>query len=99
MWETDEKTLDQTDLREPPMFKVYLNNDDYTPMDFVVMVLVTIFHKDSATAQRIMLNIHRKGRGLCGIYPHAVAETKVRQVEALAEKNRFPLHCCMEEDG
>lgn len=84
-------------LDEPPMFKVILLNDDYTPMDFVVMILMGVFHKDRTEAEKIMLQVHNEGSGLCGIYPHDVAETKVTAVECLADESRYPLRCVMEE--
>lgn len=97
-WETNEETLDRAELKEPPMYKVILNNDDYTPQDFVVMVLMNIFRKDQDTAYHIMMNVHKKGKGICGVYTFEVAETKVKQVEALAEKHKYPLLCTMEEE-
>ncbi|KWT81175.1 MAG: ATP-dependent Clp protease adapter ClpS [Nitrospirota bacterium] len=85
-------------LKLPPMFKVYLLNDDYTTMDFVVTVLETIFHKTAAEATQIMLHVHKQGSGLCGVYTKDIAETKVVRVRELAEKNDFPLMCMMEEE-
>lgn len=98
MWETREDVLDKTDLKEPPMYKVLLNNDDYTPMDFVVMVLMKIFHRSEQDAYAIMMNVHKQGKGLCGVYTFEVAEAKVRQVEALSHKHKYPLLCTMEQD-
>ncbi len=96
----DERFLEDvafyTELKEPPMFKVLLLNDDYTPMDFVVMVLKSVFHKNKEEAFKIMMNVHEKGSGLCGIFPYALAEAKVKNVESLAEKNEYPLSCSME---
>ena len=86
-----------TELSEPPMYRVVLLNDDYTPMDFVVMVLMRIFHKDQAAAESIMMNVHKQGRGECGIYTYEVAETKVQTVKAVAQSNKYPLRCVMEE--
>ncbi len=86
------------DVEEPPMYKVMLLNDDYTTMEFVVEVLIYVFRKSSEDAMRIMLNVHRVGIGVCGIYPFEVAETKVDTVEALARENGFPLKCVMERD-
>ncbi len=82
--------------RKPRMYKVILHNDDYTSMDFVTGVLETIFHKPPVVATQIMLQIHRKGHGVCGIYPRDVAESKVKQVEARAAEAGFPLLCTME---
>lgn len=86
-----------TELSEPPMYRVLLLNDDYTPMDFVVAVLMRVFHKDQPAAERIMLNVHRQGKGECGIYTYEVAETKVETVKALAQAGKHPLRCVMEE--
>lgn len=83
---------------EPPLFKVLLLNDDYTTMEFVVQVLMYVFHKNEEDAMRIMLNVHREGVGICGVYPYEVAETKVGAVEALAQENGFPLKCTMERE-
>ena len=84
-------------LQEPRQFKVLLHNDDYTTMDFVVEVLMSIFGKSEAEALAIMLNVHEKGTGVCGIYTAEVAETKVHLVHQLARKKSFPLRCSMEE--
>ena len=86
------------DLQEPPMYKVLLLNDDYTTMDFVVEILMYVFHKSIETATQIMLNVHRDGKGLCGVYTFDVAETKVLTVEALARERGFPLKCAMEKE-
>ncbi len=86
------------DVKEPSMYKVLLLNDDYTTMDFVVEVLRFVFHKSVMDATQIMLNVHRNGFGLCGIYPFEVAETKVNTVETLARENGFPLKCIMERE-
>ena len=84
---------------EPPMYKVLLLNDDYTTMDFVIAVLVQVFGKTAEDATRIMLDVHRRGAGVCGVYPFEVAETKVDTVHSLARGNGFPLKCTMERDG
>lgn len=97
MAETKGEVLEKQKIKEPPMYKVILSNDDYTTMDFVVMVLMAIFHKSRSEAQKIMMSVHRQGKGLCGVYPFDVAETKVKQVELIAEKHKFPLKCSMEE--
>ncbi len=85
-------------VERPRMYKVYLLNDDYTSMDFVIDVLMTIFHKSYHDAERIMLEIHQKERGLCGVYSFEIAETKVMQVSKLAREQGFPLKCTMEEE-
>lgn len=84
-------------LKQPPMFKVLLLNDDYTPMEFVIYVLETFFKMDRKQATRVMLNVHTKGKGVCGIYTRDVSETKVSQVNEYARTNNHPLMCDMEE--
>lgn len=84
-------------LKRPPLFKVILLNDDYTPMEFVVLVLERFFQKDKETATRIMLHVHTRGVGVCGVYTKDVAETKVTQVNEFARANQHPLMCDMEE--
>ncbi|MGH8743709.1 MAG: ATP-dependent Clp protease adapter ClpS [Burkholderiales bacterium] len=84
-------------LKAPPMFKVVLLNDDYTPMDFVVAVLQTIFFMNREQATQIMLKVHREGMGVCGVYPKDVAATKVEQVVSFAKQHQHPLQCVMEE--
>ena len=83
-------------LKPPPMFKVMLLNDDYTPMEFVVMVLQEYFNRDLETATQIMLKIHHDGRGVCGVYSKDVAGTKVELVLAAARRGGHPLQCIME---
>lgn len=78
------------------MYRVLMHNDDYTTMDFVVAVLVVIFGKPFDEAERIMLNVHRKGVGICGVYPQEIAETKIAQVHERAQESGFPLRCSME---
>ena len=98
--EVEEHVESETDqeVEEPPMYRVLLLNDDYTTMEFVVEVRVYVFQKSPEEATRIMLNVHRKGVGVCGIYPYEVAETKVDTVETLARENGFPLKCIMERE-
>ncbi|MEO8991396.1 MAG: ATP-dependent Clp protease adapter ClpS [Nitrosospira sp.] len=84
-------------LKPPPMFKVILLNDDFTPMDFVVAVLQTFFSKNREQATQIMLKVHLDGAGICGVYPNDVATTKVEQVVAFARQHQHPLRCVMEE--
>src|SRR5262245_32956827 len=86
-----------TQKQEPPMYKVVLLNDDYTPMQFVVTLLETIFQKSPAEAFRIMMHVHVNGRGIAGVYPWEVAETKVDQVAALASEAGFPLKATLED--
>jgi ATP-dependent Clp protease adaptor protein ClpS len=81
----------------PPMYKVLLLNDDYTPMEFVVLVLQKFFGMTRERATQVMLKVHREGMGVCGVYPHDVASTKVQQVAGYARKHQHPLQCVMEE--
>lgn len=87
----------EEELQEPPFYRVLLHNDDYTTMEFVVEVLQKIFHKSSVEATQIMLLVHNKGTGICGLYTAEVAETKVELVHHMAKKSGFPLQCSMEE--
>ena len=89
--------LVENELQEPRQFKVLLHNDDYTTMEFVVEILMTIFNKTETEAVMIMVNVHEKGIGLCGIYTAEVAETKVHLVHQMARARAFPLRCSMEE--
>jgi ATP-dependent Clp protease adaptor protein ClpS len=84
-------------LSQPPMYKVLLLNDDFTPMDFVVSILQTIFYKKKEEAVRITMNVHTSGIGVCGVYTKDIAETKVQQVIAYAQENQHPLQCTLEE--
>lgn len=96
----EETTLveEEEDLKEPSMYKVLLHNDDYTTMEFVVEVLMFVFNKSVEEATRIMLNVHRQGLGVCGVFTYEVAETKVNTVDNLAREKGFPLKCTMEEE-
>ena len=85
------------DTQEPPLYRVLLHNDDYTTMEFVVHVLMAVFRKPLEEATRIMLNVHREGIGLCGVFTFEVAETKVDTVTRLARDNGHPLKCTMEK--
>ena len=85
-------------LDEPPMYRVVLHNDDYTTMEFVVHILKTIFHKSEQESERIMLDVHKKGKGVCGVYTREIAQTKVEQVKVLAKQNQFPLLATYEID-
>ena len=90
------KTTATPKLKEPDEYKVILLNDDYTTMDFVVEVLMVIFHKKIDDAEKIMLDIHKKGKGLVGIYTYDIAATKAEQVHIAARENQFPLRCIVE---
>lgn len=84
-------------VQQPALFKVLMHNDDYTTMEFVIEMLTRVFHKAPAEANRIMLNIHYKGLGICGVYPFEIAETKVARVHSLAKEAGHPLKCSLEE--
>lgn len=88
----------KTRTARPPFYKVMLLNDDYTPMDFVVLILKQVFHKLHDDAINIMLEVHQRGAGICGIFTRDVAETKVDQVVAIARKSEHPLQCVMEKE-
>jgi ATP-dependent Clp protease adaptor protein ClpS len=89
------KTL--TKPKKPSQYKVLMLNDDYTPMEFVVIVLKRFFRMDMDQATRVMLHVHQKGVGVCGIFPYEVAETKVNQVMDFARQNQHPLQCTLEK--
>jgi ATP-dependent Clp protease adaptor protein ClpS len=91
-----EETRQET--RKPELYKVLLLNDDYTTMDFVIEVLESVFHKQPAEAHRIMMLVHTQGKGLCGVYPFDVAETKVVTVVEKARQHGFPLRATMEPE-
>jgi ATP-dependent Clp protease adaptor protein ClpS len=95
----DETVLEaaKSKLKPPPMFKVMLLNDDYTPMEFVVLVLQKFFAMTRERATQVMLKVHRDGIGVCGVYPKDIAATKVQQVSAYARRHQHPLQCVMEE--
>jgi ATP-dependent Clp protease adaptor protein ClpS len=91
-------TLTRTRTKKPSMYKVLMLNDDYTPMEFVVDVLQHIFQKNREEATEIMLHVHQKGVGICGVYTYEVAETKVTQTVDYARKNQHPLQCTLEKE-
>jgi ATP-dependent Clp protease adaptor protein ClpS len=84
-------------LEQPPLYKVILLNDDYTPMEFVVHVLEIFFGMNREKATQVMLHVHTRGIGVCGMYPREIAETKVAQVNDFSQSNQHPLLCAMEE--
>jgi ATP-dependent Clp protease adaptor protein ClpS len=90
-------TRTRTRPKKPSMFKVLMLNDDYTPMEFVVMVLKRYFSMDIDQATQVMLHVHQRGVGVCGIFPYEIAETKVNQVMDFADKNQHPLRCTLEK--
>jgi len=97
---TDENIAvkEKEDVTLPSLYRVFLMNDDYTTMDFVIHILEQIFHKPPAEATRIMLHVHRNGKGLAGVYTRDIAETKIEAVHDLARQNGFPLKCTMEKE-
>ena len=84
-------------LKKPPLYRVVLINDDYTPMEFVVEVLESVFSMERNKATRVMLEVHTKGKGVCGVFTYEIAETKVAQVTSIAQQQQHPLLCTMEE--
>ncbi len=97
MDDRDIKLDPDTVLQEPKMYRVILHNDHYTTMDFVVEVLMLVFHKPAAEATKIMLDVHKKGAGMCGVYTYDIASTKVTLVHNMAKRREFPLKCSLEE--
>jgi len=96
--EDDVITKSRDKTREPAMYKVLLHNDDYTTMEFVVEILKFVFHKNEERAMTIMLNVHKKGVGVCGLYTYDIASTKINSVHTLAKERGYPLRCSMEEE-
>ena len=96
-FESGTVTKTRPKTKRPNLYRVLLLNDDYTPMEFVVLVLQDVFNKSREEAMRIMLHVHQKGVGECGVYPYEVAETKVTRVMDTARKNQHPLQCVMEK--
>ena len=90
------ETKDQDTTQSPKMYRVLLLNDDYTTMEFVVQILMQVFHHSEENAMKIMLHVHHRGVGVAGIFTYEVAETKVSKVRELAQRNEFPLRCTME---
>ena len=84
-------------IKQPPLYRVVLINDDYTPMEFVVDILESVFAMERTRATQVMLEVHTKGKGICGVFNFEIAETKVAQVSALAQQHQHPLLCTMEE--
>ncbi len=84
--------------KKPPLYKVLLLNDDYTPMEFVVIILIRFFSMSQEQAERVMIHVHTKGMGVCGVFPKEIAETKVRIVTDFAGENQHPLQCTMEKN-
>ncbi|WP_244639869.1 ATP-dependent Clp protease adapter ClpS [Devosia pacifica] len=95
--ETGAVTKTRPKTKRPSLYRVLLLNDDYTPQEFVVVVLQEVFNKSHEDAFRIMMHVHTRGVGECGVYPYEVAETKVTRVMDIARKNQHPLQCVMEK--
>lgn len=97
---TDEalKLKEEQEVKPPSLFKVFLINDDYTTMEFVVHILEKVFRKSMVEATQVMLHVHKNGKGLAGVYTRGIAETKVAKVDELAQLNEFPLKCTMENE-
>jgi ATP-dependent Clp protease adaptor protein ClpS len=93
-----EKTAQKPKLKKPPLYRVLFHNDDFTTQEFVVEVLMTVFHHPFETARRIMLQVHMKGVGVAGVYTHEIAETKAQKVMSLAREAQFPLLCTVEPE-
>jgi len=91
------ETKHEIELQEPPRYKVLLLNDNYSTMEFVVEVLIKVFHKSIIESEKIMLDVHRNGKGVCGIYSHEIAHMKVYEVKTMARNAGFPLLATMEE--
>ncbi len=89
---------DKVEVKKPSFYQVLIKNDDYTPMEFVILVLEKYFGKNKSEATQIMLHVHQKGIGVCGLYPYEIAETKVVQVMDFARKNEHPLQCTLEKE-
>ena len=97
IFQEDAGVQEKTRLQEPKLYRVILHNDHYTTMDFVVKVIVTVFHKPAAEATKIMLDVHKKGRGVVGVFSYDIAATKVSQVHEMARQSEFPLRASCEE--
>jgi ATP-dependent Clp protease adaptor protein ClpS len=97
MFDGNVKLDNNPELQEPVMYRVILHNDHYTTMDFVIEVLMRVFHKQAPEAVKIMLDVHKKGTGLCGVYTFDIASTKVSRVYHMARQMEFPLKCSLEE--
>lgn len=88
---------DREEVKEPDEYRVILLNDDFTTMEFVVAVLMSVFHKSIVEATKIMFDVHKKGRGVVGVYSYDIASTKIQRVHTMARENGFPLRCTMEK--
>lgn len=91
-------TITKKKVQLPKKYKVLLHNDDYTTMEFVIFILQNVFHKALPEAEKIMMEVHKKGIGVCGVYTHEIAESKARKVERMAKENAHPLLCTIEPE-
>jgi ATP-dependent Clp protease adaptor protein ClpS len=102
VWEDEPDAVVITDskqqLKKPPLYKVLLHNDDYTTMEFVVLILKQVFHKSNTDAYRIMMAVHQQGIGVAGVYTYEIAEAKIDKVTSMAREHEFPLLCTLEEE-
>ncbi|MCJ8276575.1 MAG: ATP-dependent Clp protease adapter ClpS [Bdellovibrionales bacterium] len=94
----DTGVIEKAEVKEPSFYKVLLINDDFTPMDFVTHVLQKFFHKNPEEAQKVMLDVHKSGQGIAGVFSFEVAETKVFLTNNLSKQNKYPLKCVMEKE-
>ena len=98
VWEEGVAIKERQKVKKPRLYKVLLHNDDYTTMEFVIRVLIEVFRKSETEATQIMLHVHTKGSGVCGVYTYDLAQTKVHQVTQLSRQNEMPLKCTMEAE-
>lgn len=96
--ESDSSVVEDVKVKRPKKYKVILHNDDYTTMEFVILILKVVFHKTMAEAEKIMLEVHNKGYGVCGIYTYEIAEAKAKKVEIMAKEQSHPLKCTIESE-
>jgi len=94
---TQELTREDIQIYEPEEYRVFLINDDFTTMEFVISILMTVFHKNLPEATKLTLEVHKRGRGMAGMYPYDIASTKIQQVHSMARQRGFPLRCAMEK--
>ncbi len=96
--ESDSSVIEEVRVKRPKKYKVILHNDDYTTMEFVILVLKVVFHKSLGEAEKIMMEVHNKGQGVCGIYSYEIAESKAKKVELMAREQNHPLKCTIESE-
>lgn len=96
--ESDSSIIEEVRVKRPKKYKVILHNDDYTTMEFVILVLKVVFHKSLGEAEKIMMEVHNKGQGVCGVYSYEIAESKAKKVELMAREQNHPLKCTIEAE-